>query len=288
MYKMKLMNSDVTPLVSVCVITYNSSNYILDTLESIKAQTYKKIELIISDDCSNDHTVDICQKWIQQNKDFFVRVEFIFSKKNTGISANCNRAYKRARGEWIKGIAGDDLLADNCIEKFVSYAKDKECLYFCKLDIFGDSIGVKKQNVYWENAYSVFSKKIDEQFKYFIEEGNFIPTPAMFVAKETMRNLNYFDERIKLCEDLPFFYKCLSARIKLVLLNETLVKYRVSSSSVQLSPLSRYSSNLYYVLYVRKSRWRIMYARMYNQLSVNSYRNRILDFIHSYIKKVIS
>lgn len=282
------MCSELMPLISVCVITYNSSNYILDTLESIKAQTYPKIELIISDDCSKDHTIDICQKWIQQNKNFFVRVKLISSKKNTGISSNCNRAYKRAQGEWIKGIAGDDLLANNCIERFVSYAKDKECVYCSKLEIFGDYIGVKIQNEYWNDAYGIFSKNLEEQFKHFVEKGNFIPTPTMFIAKETVQKLGYFDERIKLCEDLPFFYKCLSYGIKFILLNEALVKYRVSSSSVQLSPLSRYSSNLYYVLYVRKSRWRIMYARMYNQLSVNSYRNRILDFIHSYIKKVIS
>lgn len=276
------------PLVSVCVITYNSSNYVLDTLESVKAQTYKNIELIISDDSSRDHTIEICQKWIKQNEGFFVRVKLISSKYNTGISANCNRAYKSAQGEWIKVIAGDDLLFENCIEKYVSCAKDKECLYCSKLDIFGDPIGVQKQKEYWDNAYTIFSRTAEEQFKYFVEEGNFIPTPTMFIAKETVHKLGYFDERIKLCEDLPFFYKCLSNGIKLVLLNEPLIKYRVSSSSVQLSPLSRYSSNLYYVLYVKKSRWRIMYARMYNQLKLNSWRNRMLDIIYSSIKRIIS
>ncbi|NJW55213.1 glycosyltransferase, partial [Salinimicrobium oceani] len=48
------LNSEV--LVSVVVVTYNSSEFIIDTLESIKNQTYPNIELIISDDCSGDDT----------------------------------------------------------------------------------------------------------------------------------------------------------------------------------------------------------------------------------------
>ena len=62
------------PLVSVAVIAYNSAEYILETLESIKAQTYDKIELIVSDDCSLDGTVEICHKWIDANKSRFVDI----------------------------------------------------------------------------------------------------------------------------------------------------------------------------------------------------------------------
>ena len=47
------------PLVSVVVITYNSASTIIETLDSIREQSYKNIELIISDDCSKDNTVDI-------------------------------------------------------------------------------------------------------------------------------------------------------------------------------------------------------------------------------------
>ena len=52
------------PLVSVVIITYNSEKTIIETLESIKNQTYKNIELIISDDFSKDNTVEICKQCI--------------------------------------------------------------------------------------------------------------------------------------------------------------------------------------------------------------------------------
>lgn len=51
--------SSTNPLVSVVVITYNSSKYIVETLNSVKKQTYKNIELIITDDCSTDNTVSV-------------------------------------------------------------------------------------------------------------------------------------------------------------------------------------------------------------------------------------
>ena len=98
------------PLVSIIVITYNSSKYVLETLESAKAQTYQNIELIVSDDCSIDNTVEICKEWIEKDKERFVRTELITAEKNTGIPANCNRGVKAAQGEWVKLIAGDDMI----------------------------------------------------------------------------------------------------------------------------------------------------------------------------------
>ncbi len=109
------------PLVSIIVITYNSSKYVLETLESTKNQTYQNIELIVSDDCSTDNTFEICRSWIEQNKERFVRTQLVTSNKNTGIAPNCNRGLKMAQGEWVKLIAGDDILLAHCIKKNVGY-----------------------------------------------------------------------------------------------------------------------------------------------------------------------
>ena len=56
------------PLVSINITTYNSSKFIIETLESAKMQTYQNIELIVSDDSSVDNTVELCKKWIEKNK----------------------------------------------------------------------------------------------------------------------------------------------------------------------------------------------------------------------------
>ena len=97
-------------LVSVRVVSYNSAQTILDTLESIRKQTYQNIELIVSDDCSKDNTVELVYNWLEANKSRFVRTELITVPFNTGTSANVNRSIKACHGEWIKGIAADDIL----------------------------------------------------------------------------------------------------------------------------------------------------------------------------------
>ena len=109
------------PLVSIAVVTYNSSKTVLETLDSIKEQTYPNIELIISDDCSKDNTVELCRGWVEKNKGRFVRVEILTVETNTGVSANFNRADAASRGEWGKPIAGDDLLLPNAIQEYVNY-----------------------------------------------------------------------------------------------------------------------------------------------------------------------
>mgnify|MGYP000958323009 FL=1 len=71
-----MSNTDVNnPLVSIIVVTYNSSLFVRETLESAKRQSYNNIELIITDDASTDDTVKVCREWIANNKNRFVRVE---------------------------------------------------------------------------------------------------------------------------------------------------------------------------------------------------------------------
>ena len=71
------------PLVSIIVVTYNSSQYVLDTLESIKKQMWQNIELIVTDDCSTDSTLEICSNSVEKNKHNFIRTKIITYHRNT-------------------------------------------------------------------------------------------------------------------------------------------------------------------------------------------------------------
>lgn len=109
------------PLVSIVIITYNQSKYILETLESTRFQTYHNIELIISDDYSTDNTISICKDWLQKNKDRFINVKLVVPHKNTGTAINCNRGVNASTGKWIKLLAGDDKLPPESINDFVNF-----------------------------------------------------------------------------------------------------------------------------------------------------------------------
>ena len=120
------MNNKNHPLVSVFVVTYNAGEYICETLDSIKSQTYDNIELIVSDDHSSDNTVSIVNEWVEKNKERFFRTEIMTVDHNTGVSANYNRAVRACRGEWVKNVDGDDLLTDDCIQLNINYVNEHQ------------------------------------------------------------------------------------------------------------------------------------------------------------------
>ena len=100
---------------------YNSASTIIETLDSIKNQTYSNLELIISDDFSSDNSIKICEEWIKVNADRFYNLRLITVTENTGIPANANRCIKASQANWVKFIAGDDTLKIDCIQQNMDF-----------------------------------------------------------------------------------------------------------------------------------------------------------------------
>ena len=223
-----------TPLVSIIVITYNSSKYVLETLESAKEQTYQNIELIISDDSSQDDTVEICKNWLLQNRDRFVRTDLITVDKNTGVSANCNRGVKVSKGEWIKMIAGDDLLCDKCIESNVTFANSNiDCLVnFSTVLQFVNKDGVKTFIDKFPTKEQKFFFNQNSKLQYLqLLEHNFVwNTPSFFIYASLLKKAGLFDEEFIMLEDYPFWLKLTKMGFKLNYFDITTVHYRLHES----------------------------------------------------------
>lgn len=246
------------PLVSVSVITYNSSMTVLETLESIKAQTYQNLELIVSDDCSTDNTVEICRKWIEQNKSRFARTELLTVEKNTGVSANLNRAEIACQGEWVKGIAGDDLLMPNCIQDCMDYVKDNpETIYLFGIQkAFGtdEATCTRINNIF---DYSFFSKTQEEQLHRLVFGENCVPATTAFYNRAKVQNLGIKnDERIPFLEDWPKWINLLRAGVKLHFVDKVLVKYRIGGLSTgNYCSVNSYRSGRLFDFYYRFPEW---------------------------------
>jgi len=262
------------PLFSIIVVTYNSSNYVLETLESAKVQTYRNIELIVTDDCSTDNTVEICRNWINENKKRFVRTELITVEKNTGISPNVNRGFKAAKGEWVKPIAGDDILNPECISTFIQYSSKHPdtCFFFSGMEIFGTGefsekrAGVKR----WiSQALESFSEGSDlkvqaKKLKY----RNLVSSPSAIYQVKAFRTLGGFDEDIKLLEDHPFWLKAIRNGYKILSINEQLVRYRVNGISVQTSPAFKMAKELFLQKHIFKNIFFPLIIQSINQLKI--------------------
>ena len=242
-----------TPLVSIPVITYNSAKTVVETLDSIKAQTYPRLELIVSDDCSTDDTVALCQEWIKQNKERFERTKVILAEQNTGVSANFNRGETACRGEWVKPIAGDDLLMPACVRDCMDYVMTHpETIYlFGRQKAFGADEDRCKQidNVF---DYTFFSKTIDEQLHHLIFDCNCVPATTVFYGRLKAKDIGVTnDERIPLLEDWPKWVNLLRAGVKFQFVDKELVKYRVGGVSTNSQPSLNYyrTARLFCFLY---------------------------------------
>jgi len=237
---------NIQPLVSVNVLMYNSSKYILETLESIKAQTYQNIELIMSDDKSTDNTVQICEKWIAKNKDRFASYQILIPDHNTGQSGNYNRAFRAATGEWIKEIDGDDLLLPNCLTDLVEYvsANPKATYVFGKATYFVSKN--KKLSIRPPFDYSFFSKNANEQLEQLLFDGNYICSAGSFYNRQYVLDIKFIhDERIPNIEDWPKWIILLKKGTIFSFLDKEIVSYRLFSGiSTQERPGLRYYKNL--------------------------------------------
>ena len=98
----------MAPKISVCIPTYEYAHYIPFAIESILSQRFADFELIIVDDCSRDNTGEVVRRF-QYDK----RVLFERNERNLGLVANWNKCLAVAKGEYMKFVFADDMLASN-------------------------------------------------------------------------------------------------------------------------------------------------------------------------------
>lgn len=225
-----------SPLVSIVVVTYNSSKYITETLDSIAKQTYRNIEIIITDDFSIDDTVEVCEKWLSDNKGNFVRGILLKSDRNTGISANLNRGYLACNGEWVKEIAGDDLLLPDAIKDNIDYIQNCPEAKFVFSDrkefkiIENGMVDVLKAQKYSRDYFYTLSPA--DQYWDLVIRNVCIFSCTAFINKDVFFKLGGYDETIPMLEDYPMWIKCTKSGYKMYYFPKQTVLYRVHQESV--------------------------------------------------------
>ena len=102
------------PFFTIGIASYNYAHYILHALEQIKKQSIRDFEVLISDDGSNDNSVEVIKEFIKLNPEICIRI--IVKENNDGLIANKNTIIENAKGKYLMLCDADDWMSDNYLQ----------------------------------------------------------------------------------------------------------------------------------------------------------------------------
>lgn len=217
-------------LVTIIVVSYNNFNYYRECLESILNQDYENIELIFSDDCSENFVKEEIEKYINDNKRNNI-VNFIVNSNETNLGTvkHLNKVIKISNGEYIKVLAVDDTLYEvNTISKLTRYLEKKSALMCVGyVDVYDknmkEKIGEKPSK---EEVDIIKRSNALEMHKIICISGGFLPAPSRFYSREFFERYGLYDEDYTLLEDKATIAKAIREGCKIHFIDEVITKYR--------------------------------------------------------------
>lgn len=243
------------PLVSVIMPAYNASGYIIEAVESILNQSFKRFELIIIDDCSKDKTLQIAKSFSKKDK----RIRVYRNKKNLKIAGTLNRGIRLAKAEFVARMDADDVSHPKRLElqyKIISRQKNTSIIG-ANMEIINES-GTKVS----KRSYPTTSKELKKiMFKY-----SPFAHPVVMYKKKAVLDFGGYDEKMVPCEDIDLWFK-LGSLHDFASIDKSLLKYRV---------LPTYSKK-YNLKYIEKLGFKIKLKA----ISKYNYKPSIIDLFYN-------
>lgn len=218
--------SSECPRVSITIVTYNHADFIVDCLDSIRAQDYPNLEVIVCDDCSPDNTADIIEKYAENYPHFISH--FVKHAENIGISRNCNYALSQATGDYVVPFSGDDIMMKNKIKTQVAVMQKnpQAIMSFSNMEWFWSENGRKICN-----HFGLLQRPSTSLGKVL---GDFsIPTPSMMIDWRKAKDLRY-RENLRYTNDMLFVIEMM-LRGPVIYIPDVLVRYRKHKKSVTMN-----------------------------------------------------
>lgn len=218
--------------ISVIIPCYNVEKYIEKCIESILDQTYKKLEIILVDDCSTDNTWNIIKEYSKKHSN----ITSMKNKENSGAGFSRNQAIKKAKYDIISFIDSDDYLEENYYEEMIkTMLQNNSDVVVC--DIF-----VKYENIDGTDTRS--EARTDKEGKLAYIDNGLAASPCnkLFYKKYLLKYP--FPERI-MNEDIATVLPILIDAKKIAYAKDTYYNYIQRKSSVQNSGLNEKRFDLF-------------------------------------------
>lgn len=227
------------PLVSVAVPAYNHAAFLNDCLQSVRAQTYPRLELVIVDDGSTDDTLAVAERFAAAHAGRFERLT-ILHQPNQGVSAASNRAIAACHGEWAHLLGSDDRLYPDKIlrqqQAITAWNEPRLALVYSDVD-FIDAEG----RVLSSATRNRPAPGPDHHAYLWLISHNDIANPTVALRREAFLSIGGFDERLRL-EDLDGWLR-LSVHHALARTPGVLAGYRRHGDNASLRQLMMFEAN---------------------------------------------
>ena len=204
-------------LVSVIIPVYNCEKYIDRTLQSVFAQTYKNIEIVLVDDQSTDSSAEI----IKHYQEFHPEIVYFLQPKNMGAGHARNKALELAKGQYVAFLDADDVWKPSKIEKQVKLLREKDGGFcFAAIEMIdGDDNIVKGK------------RAVKEEIDYnFLLSNTMIPTSGVMVDRAIKGDFRMHLRRGG--QDYATWLRLLQDGSKAYGIDEALVGYRIDGQSL--------------------------------------------------------
>jgi len=217
-----------SPLVSAIVLSFNHSRFVVETLESIKAQTYKATQFVIVDDCSSDNSVAIIDQWLRGNG---IHCAFIRHQENKGICKSLNEALMVATGKYISSVASDDVWLPDKLERQVEILESQPASVGV---LYSDAFQMDEHGHALPDMFIEAHRKLPEmpqgQVLDTLLAGNFIPAMTTLVRRSCYDQVGLYDESLP-WEDWDMWLR-IARQYSFVYSPTPSAKYRVHDKSL--------------------------------------------------------
>ncbi|MDC0637798.1 glycosyltransferase [Flavobacteriaceae bacterium] len=266
----------MSPLVSIVIPTFNRSELLRETLDSVFNQTYHNWECIIVDDNSTDNTKQVISLFLEKDS----RFQYYFGPdhKISGANACRNFAFRKSKGDFIQYLDDDDLLDSNKIEAQVKalFNKSSNTIATSKWDFFNEKPkDIKSQNLDVYRSFEV----IEDFINSLSYSHGYFPPHAYLIPRSLILRAGEWNEYLKINQDGEFMCRIFTKAENVVFAGGAQVYYRQHNGSRTSALNSRKK------IYQARKSWELIEATF--QIRFGR-RTRVVDISRKYLEQNIS
>lgn len=195
------MTAPASPLVSVAVVTYNQRDFLDQCLQSILAQDFDSMEIVVADDGSTDGTNLLLADYAARYPGKFV---ILRAERNRGVTANQQVALSACRGKYIAWMAGDDLMLPGKISAQAAHLENNPGCNICyhDLELFDSDSGHAMRR------YNDIDRQRTGGLAVLVRHGHFNGAVSSMVRRSASPTM--FDATIPVASDWLYYVGCLA------------------------------------------------------------------------------